>query len=423
MTSSLHEPAAQESREARVSGWEPIEGSLATPRGFRAASVASGIKKATGALDLALIFSEVPQTTAAGVFTTNLAAAAPVLLSRSNLQESRGRARAVVINSGNANACTGAGGRRVAERTVSAAATLLAVPREQTLVASTGVIGVPLEPELVLSQLPALKEKLSAENASSVAQAIMTTDTTPKSYALRSSINGGTVHLAGVAKGSGMIHPRLATLLCFITTDALVGPRMFHYVLRAAVEVSFNRVSVDGDTSTNDSVIAMANGASGVAVRPGNQSRAWFLAGLTRLCQALARMVARDGEGAKKLVTVDVRGAKSDADAERIARAIANSPLVKTAVAGSDPNWGRILCAAGYSGARFNAEKVDILVNELFLCRKGVDARFDEAAARRELDQKELTLRMDLHAGRGSSRIWTCDLTHDYITINASYRT
>src|SRR6516164_9927999 len=180
MTSSLHEPAAQESREARVSGWEPIEGSLATPRGFRAASVASGIKKATGALDLALIFSEVPQTTAAGVFTTNLAAAAPVLLSRSNLQESRGRARAVVINSGNANACTGTGGGRVAERTVSAAATLLAVPREQTLVASTGVIGVPLEPELILSQLPALKEKLSAENASSVAQAIMTTDTTPK---------------------------------------------------------------------------------------------------------------------------------------------------------------------------------------------------------------------------------------------------
>jgi glutamate N-acetyltransferase / amino-acid N-acetyltransferase len=418
-----HQHTAQESRNATASGWEPVDGSLATPRGFRAASVASGIKRATGAPDLALIFSEVPQTTAAGVFTTNLAAAAPVFLSRRNLRESRGQARAVVVNSGNANACTGAGGIRVAEGTVAAAATLLGVPAEQILVASTGVIGVPLEPKLILSQLPTLKENLSVENAASVARAIMTTDTTPKSYVLRSRIDGETVHLAGVAKGSGMIYPRLATLLCFITTDALVGPRMLHYVLRAAVEVSFNRVSVDGDTSTNDSVIAMANGASGVAVRPGNQSRAWFLAGLTHLCQALARMIARDGEGAKKLVTIEVGGAKSDADAELVARAIANSPLVKTAVAGSDPNWGRIVCAAGYSGATFNPEKVDILVNDLFLCRKGVDAGFDEAAARRELDLKELTLRVDLHAGRGCSRIWTCDLTHDYITINASYRT
>src|SRR5215472_3855874 len=410
-------------RKSTASGWEPVEGSLATPRGFRAASVASGIKKETGALDLALIFSEVPQTTAAGVFTTNLAAAAPVVLSRRSLQESRGQARAVVINSGNANACTGAEGLRVAEQTAVAAATLLDVAPEQTLVASTGVIGVPLEPRLILNQLPTLKENLSVENASWVARAIMTTDTTPKSYVLRSRIDGETVHLAGVAKGSGMIHPRLATLLSFITTDARVGPRMLHYLLCAAVEVSFNRVSVDGDTSTNDSVIAMANGASGVAVRPGNQSRAWFLAGLTHLCQALARMIARDGEGAKKLVTVEVRGAKSDADAERVARAVANSPLVKTAVAGSDPNWGRVMCAAGYSGARFNPEKVDILVNDLFLCRKGMDARFDEAAARRELDLKEFTLRVDLHAGRGFSRIWTCDLTHDYITINASYRT
>ena len=422
MTSSLHEPRLR-TRKPTATGWEPIEGGLATPRGFRAASVASGIKKATGALDLALIFSELPQTTAAGVFTTNLAAAAPVVLSRRSLQESRGQARAVVINSGNANACTGAEGLSVAEQTAVAAATLLDVAPEQTLVASTGVIGVPLEPRLILNQLPTLKENLSVENASSLARAIMTTDTTPKSYVLRSRIDGETVHLAGVAKGSGMIHPRLATLLSFITTDARVGPRMLHYLLRAAVEVSFNRVSVDGDTSTNDSVIAMANGASGVAVRPGNQSRAWFLAGLTHLCQTLARMIARDGEGAKKLVTVEVRGAKSDADAERVARAVANSPLVKTAVAGSDPNWGRIICAAGYSGASFNPEKVDILVNDLFLCRKGVDARFDEAIARRELDLKELTLRLDLHAGRGSSRFWTCDLTRDYITINASYRT
>ena len=198
---------------------------------------------------------------------------------------------------------------------------------------------------------------------------------------------------------------------------------MLQHLLQAAVEDSFNRVSVDGDTSTNDSVIALASGASGVAVRPGNQSRAWFLSGLVEVCQSLARMIARDGEGAKKLVTVEVAGAKRASDAERIARAIANSPLVKTAVAGSDPNWGRIICAAGYSGASFDPTKVDILVNDLFLCRRGLDAKFSEAAAKRQLNRAEVTLRINLHQGTESARMWTCDFTHDYITINASYRT
>jgi len=402
--------------------WEPVEGGLATPGGFRAAAVAAGIKK-RDALDLALVFSDAPQTTAAGVFTKNLVAAAPVVLSRRNLRESHGHARAVLVNSGNANACTGRGGLRTAERTVAAVAALLDIPPEQVLVASTGVIGVPLRAELILRQLRTLKKNLSVENAVSVALAIMTTDTTLKSCVLRTRMDGQPVHLAGVAKGAGMIHPRLGTLLCFITTDALVGPRMFQQVLRSAVEVSFNRVSVDGDTSTNDSVIAMASGFSHVAVSQGNPRRSWFFAGLTQLCQTLAQMIARDGEGAKKLITIEVHGAKSDVDAERIARAISNSPLVKTAVAGSDPNWGRIICAAGYSGAKFDPDKVDVLINDLFLCRHGVDARFDEATARRELDKKELTLRLDLHAGNGSSQMWTCDLTHDYITINASYRT
>ena len=405
-----------------VPRWEPVEGGLATPRAFRAAAVAAGIKKG-GALDLALVFSDAPHTSAAGVFTTNLVKAAPVVLCRRNLRQSHGHARALVVNSGNANACTGRDGHRTVQRTVAAAAALLDVPPEQVLVASTGVIGAPLKAELILGQLRTLKEKLSIDEAASVALAIMTTDTAPKSCVLRTRIDGEPVHLAGVAKGAGMIHPRLATMLCFITTDARVGPRMLQQVLRAAVEVSFNRVSVDGDTSTNDSVIAMASGASGVAVSSENQSSAWFCAGLTQLCQTLARMIARDGEGAKKLVTIEVRGAKSDVDAQRVARAIANSPLVKTAVAGSDPNWGRIMCAAGYSGARFDPGKVDILVNHLFLCRKGVDAGFDEAAARRQLDQKELTLRVDLHAGNSAAQMWTCDLTHDYITINASYRT
>ena len=208
-----------------------------------------------------------------------------------------------------------------------------------------------------------------------------------------------------------------------MTTDALIGPRTLQNLLRAAVDVSFNRITVDGDTSTNDTVVALASGVSAVAVRPGNASWAWFLEGLTQLCQTLAKMIARDGEGAKKLVIVEVLGARKPSDAERIARAIANSPLVKTAIAGSDPNWGRIICAAGYSGAVFDPNKVDIRVNDLLLCRDGLDAGFDEAAARKELDRKEMTLRLDLHQGRASAHIWTCDLTHDYITINASYRT
>jgi glutamate N-acetyltransferase/amino-acid N-acetyltransferase len=231
------------------------------------------------------------------------------------------------------------------------------------------------------------------------------------------------VYLAGVAKGAGMIHPRMATLLSFLTTDALIGPRTLQNLLRAAVQLSFNRITVDGDTSTNDTVVALASGVSAVAVRPGNTSWAWFLEGLTQLCKTLAKMIARDGEGAKKLVIVEVQGARKPSDAERIARAIANSPLVKTAIAGSDPNWGRIICAAGYSGALFDPNKVDIRVNDLLLCRDGVDAGFDEASARKELDRKEITLRLDLHQGKASAHIWTCDLTHDYITINASYRT
>jgi len=403
--------------------WEIVEGSLASARGFRGAAIAAGIKKTPGELDLALILCDAPETTAAGLFTTNLVLAAPVLLSRQNLAESHGRCRAVLVNSGNANACTGRKGMQTARESARAAAKLLGLQPEQVLVASTGVIGVPLELSLVTNQLPTLVKSLSIENASAVARAIMTTDTFPKSCVVRSEVGGRPVYLAGVAKGAGMIQPRLATLLSFLTTDALIGPRTLQNLLRAAVNVSFNRITVDGDTSTNDTVVAMASGVSTVGARPGNSSWGWFLEGLTQLCQTLAKMVARDGEGAKKLIMVEVQGATRPSEAERIARAIANSPLVKTAVAGSDPNWGRIICAAGYSGAVFDPNKVDIRVNDLLLCRDGMDAGFDEAAARKELDGKEITLRLDLHQGRASAHIWTCDLTQDYITINASYRT
>jgi glutamate N-acetyltransferase/amino-acid N-acetyltransferase len=402
--------------------WETIEGDLATPLGFRASAVAAGIKKKRDALDLALIFSDSPATTAAGVFTTNRVAAAPVQLSRRNLVESRGRCRAIVVNSGNANACTGRAGMHTAEETARAAGNLLGIEPSQVLVASTGVIGVALNADLILHQLPYLKDKLSQENAGKVANAIMTTDTFPKSCVVRSETKGKVVHIAGVAKGSGMIHPRMATMLSFITTDVSVGERMLHNLLAGAAADSFNRVTVDGDTSTNDTAVALASGLSEAVVIPGNESRAWFSEGLTLLCQTLARMIARDGEGASKLVTVEVAGARTPLDADRVARAIANSPLVKTALAGSDPNWGRIICAAGYSGAKFDANKVDVSVNTMPLCRKGVDAGFDEAAAHKEFDQKEVLLHVDLHAGRATARIWTCDFTRAYIDINSSYR-
>ena len=402
--------------------WEAIEGNLATPLGFRAAAVAAGIKKTRDALDLALIFSDSPATTAAGVFTTNRVAAAPVLLSRQNLVESRGRCRAIVVNSGNANACTGRAGMHTAEETARVAGELLGIEPSQVLVASTGVIGIALNQDLILQQLPHLKEMLAKENAGKVANAIMTTDTFPKTCVVRSEAKGEAVHIAGIAKGSGMIHPRMATMLSFITTDASMGERMLHNLLLGAAEDSFNRVTVDGDTSTNDTAVALASGLTEAAVIPGNDSRAWFAEGLTLLCQTLARMIARDGEGASKLVTVEVVGARTPLDADRVARAIANSPLVKTALAGSDPNWGRIICAAGYSGAKFDPNKIDVSVNDMPLCRKGVDAGFDEAAAHRELDRKEVLLQVDLHAGRATARVWTCDFTRDYIDINASYR-
>ncbi len=406
-----------------MQNWEVVQGNLASPRGFRGAAVAARIKKTQGELDLGLLVCDTHAATTAGLFTTNLVAAAPVVVSKQHLAESRGRCRALLVNSGNANACTGQQGLHTARESARAAAKLLNVQPAQVLVASTGVIGVALELGLITKQLPALIEKLSTENASAIANAIMTTDRFAKSCVLRSEVSGKPVHLAGIAKGAGMIHPRMATLLSFVTTDALIGPRTLQNLLRAAVEASFNRITVDGDTSTNDTVLAWASGLAAAGVRPGNASWAWFLEGLTQLCQRLAKMVAQDGEGAKKLVMVEVRGARRPSDAERVARAIANSPLVKTAIAGSDPNWGRILCAAGYSGAVFDPDKVEIRVNDLLLCRDGVDAGFDEAAARQVLDGKELLLRLDLHQGKASAHLWTCDLTHDYITINASYRT
>jgi glutamate N-acetyltransferase / amino-acid N-acetyltransferase len=403
--------------------WNKVEGDRLAPAGFVASSAYAGIKRDTAGLDLALMFSEGEDTTAAGVFTANRVAAAPVNVSRDHLRTSHGCARAIVVNSGNANACTGIAGVKCASLTTKIAAKLLGVRPDKVLVASTGVIGVPLEPNLITQQLPDLARGLSPDGFSRAARAIMTTDLFPKIYAMEATTGAKPVRLLGIAKGAGMIHPRMATMLAFVMTDAIVKPTDLQRMLRKAVDASFNRITVDGDTSTNDTVIALASGLSGVLARTGTPEGAQFLAGLTKLCETLARMIVQDGEGAKKLITVQVQRARSDADADRIARTIANSPLVKTALAGSDPNWGRILCAAGYSGAHFDPAKVDIHVNRLLLCRRGVSAGFNEAAARAELDQPQLTLLIDLHQGRASAQILTCDLTHDYITINTSYRT
>src|SRR5579875_1575453 len=311
--------------------WNAIEGSIATPRGFRAAAAAAGIKKAPGALDLALIVCDAPGASAAGVFTTNRAAAAPVLLCREHLKKNRGRARAIIANAGNANACTGRGGMIAAERTARAVAELLEVQPHEVFVSSTGVIGTPLNVDLILDQLPGMKERLSVESAPEAARAIMTTDGFPKTAVLQSQISGKTVTVAGIAKGAGMIHPHMATMLSYIATDAAFAPATLQKMLCAAVDDSFNRITVDGDTSTNDSVIALASGESGATIRPGTPAAKHFLNGLTEICQTLAKMIVRDGEGASKVARVQVCGARTASDADRVARAVANSPLVKTA--------------------------------------------------------------------------------------------
>lgn len=398
--------------------WERIEGGVTTPAGFQASAVHSGIKK-NGALDMALICSE-RAAAAAGVFTTNLGAAAPVIVSRRNLEASRGRTRAVVVNSGNANAATGKAGERLANDTARAAARLLGVAPAEVLVASTGVIGVPIDPELIGTALPELVNGLSAANGAAAARSILTTDAFPKTCALRSRVGGNTVHIGGIAKGAGMIHPKMATMLSFITTDLAIPAAHLRTTLRAAVNESFNRISVDGDTSTNDTVILLASGLSGVAARSGSASGKLFQEGLTEVCQTLAQMIVKDGEGATRLVTIEVSGAATPADAERVARAVANSPLVKTALAGGDPNWGRIYCAAGYSGARVDPARIDIRVNGMLLCRRGARADFNESAARGEMARDAITLGIELHQGSANARMWTCDFTAEYIRINSS---
>lgn len=389
------------------------------PLGFHYSTVYAGIRKVQKD-DLSLIFSE-PAANAAAVFTKNLVAAAPVVLSKASLKSSKGKVRALVINAGNAN-CATRTGMKVAETTAKAVAKLAKCAANEVLPSSTGVIGVELEVKKITSSLPALFARMSPDRFGDVARAIMTTDLVQKTAQTNLQLSKGKIRIAGMTKGSGMIQPNMATTLGYVMTDAKIGANDLKAILARATELSYNRLTVDGDTSTNDTVVLLANGASGV--KPTGEELKLVAEVITGVMKNLAAQIARDGEGAKKLVRVLVLGAKSEADANLIGRAIANSPLVKTAVAGSDPNWGRILCAAGYSGAKFDPAKVDIYLQGKRVCKAGLAAPFDEGKLKAKLDEKDVTIDLRIAGkGKGEAEFWTCDFTEGYIEINGSYRT
>ena len=391
------------------------------PLGFRFAAGRAGIRKHRGN-DLALMFSQRPAA-AAGVFTKNCVRAAPVELSAQALRESGGKARVIVANAGNAN-CATPNQAAVAGATAAAAAALAGVPRHQVLVASTGVIGEPFGEDVIPDALPGLWRSLDRGQFEACAKAIMTTDTVPKARCASFEVGGRTARVAGMAKGAGMIMPDMATMLSFLFTDADVSPGHLRKALRLAVERSFNCITVDSDTSTNDTVLLLANGASGVTVGESAESEIAFAEALGGLTQALAIDIARDGEGASKLARIAVQGAESEAAAKRIAMAIANSPLVKTAIAGADPNWGRILAAAGKSGQPFRPDQADVAINGTQVCSGGMRAEFEESSVQRAMEGESVEIEFRLRGdGLGRAAVWTCDLTEGYVRINADYRT
>ncbi|HEY7171972.1 MAG TPA: bifunctional glutamate N-acetyltransferase/amino-acid acetyltransferase ArgJ [Vicinamibacterales bacterium] len=398
---------------------ETLAGGVTLPKGFRAAAVSAGIK-ATKRLDLALLVSDRPAT-AAAVFTTNKAQAAPVLISREHLARTGGTARAVIVNSGCANACTGDDGLRVAREMAAEAATAVGCTADQVLVASTGVIGVALDIAKIRAAMPAATAALAGDQGSAAAQAIMTTDPFPKEAAARITLAGGEVTIGGMAKGSGMIEPMMATMLGFVTTDAAVPHPLLERALKEVVDDTFNAITVDGECSTNDCVMMLANGASGVTID--DASYATFADALRTVCLRLALGIVRGGEGATKLITVSVTGAATEAEARQAAKAIANSPLVKTAIHGGDPNWGRLIAVAGRAGVAFELSRAAVTVGStvLFLDGRPYDDAAPEAAE--YLKNADINVTVHLGAGSAASTVWTCDLSAEYVRINADYRT
>lgn len=398
-----------------------IAGGITAPQGFLAAGVKAGIKK-SGKEDVALIVSKVPAA-AAAVFTQNTMAAASVIISRENTI--KGNIRAIVVNSGCANACTGEQGLIDARLMVSTTANLLGIPENEVLVSSTGVIGVTLPMKNVLAGIEAAAASLSVDSHQEALHAIMTTDVFPKVCAYEFILGGRKVKIAGIAKGAGMIHPNMATMLSYITTDAAVTVPILQQALQRAVNLSFNMITVDGDTSTNDTLAVLANGLAGNAVIDSlsHPDYAIFSEALTNVLIELAKLVVRDGEGATKFLEVTVRGAASQQDAKTAAMAIAKSPLVKTAFFGEDPNWGRILCAVGYSGATAEPSKTSLFIGGIPVVRAGLGVTPDLDALRTAMSASDITVEVELGFGTGTATVWTCDFSYDYVKINAEYHT
>jgi len=405
-----------------VGDLQEIPGGITAPLGFTAAGIHAGLKRKKK--DLALVVSRVPAV-ASAVYTRNLVQAAPLVVTRENLAR-EGKARAIVCNSGHANACTGQRGYEDARRMAQLVAQEVGCPPWQVVVASTGVIGVPLPMEKLEEGLRRAAALLSPEGGNEAAEAILTTDTVKKEAAATLFLGGKRITIGGMAKGSGMIHPNMATMLAFITTDARVPKELLDRIFKWAVDRTFNMVTVDGDTSTNDMAVILANGLAGNSSFTPKEEEEFSLA-LKWVCQKLCRMIARDGEGATRLITVEVKGAPGEREAQFIARAVVSSNLVKSAVFGADPNWGRILCAAGYSGVSFDPLKVDVYLGApgeplLAVALQGSYHPFDEDRARELLQREEVIICLDLNQGEGKATAWGCDLTYDYVKINASYR-
>ena len=404
-----------------------IDGGVCAAQGFRAAGLHVGVKTHNvNKKDVALIVSD-SDCAAAAVFTTNVVKAAPIHVTKAHL--ANGRARAVVANSGNANACAPLGEEN-AERMCAAAAKAIGCGAEDVLVCSTGVIGQTLRVNVIeegMEELAGLRER-SGAGSDAAAHAIMTTDTVKKEAAVETTVGGKTVRIGGIAKGSGMIHPNMGTMLCFITTDCAISPEMIREALVDTAHVSFNRISVDGDTSTNDTCLVLANGLAGNETITGEgEDYAAFLEALKALCVRLARMMAKDGEGARHLITCTVSGAKDEESAQTIAKSVISSTLTKAAIFGCDANWGRVLCAMGYSGEEFDPDKVDVAfasaAGEIPVCRQGRGLDFDEDLAKRILTEDEVEIRVRMGEGDAACTCWGCDITYDYIKINGDYRT
>ncbi len=396
-----------------------LDGGVCAPKGFVAAGLYCGIRKVKK--DVAIIRSEVPAVVA-GVFTLNRTQAACIVVDKLQLKNSA-LCSAIVVNSGNANACTGERGLNDAWAMIDETAIALGLPRAQVMCSSTGVIGQYMPMDKIATGIRDLAPKLSHNGNNDAAEAIMTTDTFPKEVAVSFTLGNRIVTIGGVAKGSGMIAPNMATMLGFVTTDAAIDRATLQTALTDANNRSFNRITVDGDMSTNDMLLILANGQAGNnPIMPHTEECELFYSALEYVLIKLAKMIARDGEGATKLVEILVMGATSEREATQAARAVANSNLVKTAIHGADANWGRILAAVGYSGIEFNPDNVEISFNDLPILKRNYEIVLDEVKAKAILEQKEITVQINLHQGSESARFWTCDLTKDYIHINASYR-